>query len=314
MKILFASDLHGQPEHWTQLVDLARLHTPDMLIIGGDAFPDGDIDDPVGSQGRFVEEDVRKHLLDLHRLSAKPTLGPDAAGDGTALNVGMILGNHDWACSAGALQKLQRDNLLHVLESDKPWHAGGVAFLGYPCVPPSPYPVKDFERLDYPGQPYLFGDGVIWDDEHDRPVRIEPGRYLAMLPTIQEELEQIAPAAAPDWVLVAHAPPQDGDLDVLPKAGHVGSRSVREFIARRRPALSLHGHIHESPGLTGRFWEQIGPTVAVNPGQRTDQLAAVLVDLSEQAITLTPIHIERAAPEPVVIVRRQTEGRACGSS
>jgi uncharacterized protein len=41
----------------------------------------------------------------------------------------------------------------------------------------------------------------------------------------------------------------------------VGSRAVRQAIEEYQPLLSLHGHIHESPGSV-----RIGRTVAVNPG------------------------------------------------
>jgi Icc-related predicted phosphoesterase len=43
--------------------------------------------------------------------------------------------------------------------------------------------------------------------------------------------------------------------------GNVGSTSVRSLIEHYQPMLSLHGHIHESPGMS-----KIGRTIAINPG------------------------------------------------
>jgi len=40
-----------------------------------------------------------------------------------------------------------------------------------------------------------------------------------------------------------------------------GSRSVRTAIEKTQPLLSLHGHIHESPGAV-----RIGKTLCINPG------------------------------------------------
>jgi uncharacterized protein len=40
-----------------------------------------------------------------------------------------------------------------------------------------------------------------------------------------------------------------------------GSPAVRQIIEETQPLLSLHGHIHESKGVT-----KIGHTVAINPG------------------------------------------------
>jgi len=73
-----------------------------------------------------------------------------------------------------------------------------------------------------------------------------------------------------------HVPPRDTKLDICPMVDddlrpvlrngqyeliHAGSKSVRDAIERYQPILSLHGHIHESPGF-----EMMGKTVAVNPG------------------------------------------------
>lgn len=78
-----------------------------------------------------------------------------------------------------------------------------------------------------------------------------------------------------------HVPPHGTSLDVGPavradltvehEAGEVkrvpiGSRAVRAAIERYQPLLSLHGHVHESPGV-----ERIGRTLCVNPGSRYNQ-------------------------------------------
>lgn len=77
-------------------------------------------------------------------------------------------------------------------------------------------------------------------------------------------------------VLVTHVPPYASRLDIAPKLRDdlsivieggepvmvpVGSSAVRSFIEKTQPMLSLHGHIHESRGVT-----KIGRTIAVNPG------------------------------------------------
>jgi len=73
-----------------------------------------------------------------------------------------------------------------------------------------------------------------------------------------------------------HVPPKGTKLDICPRLDedlrpvirngtmeqiHAGSQAVREAIDRLQPTLSLHGHIHESPGF-----QLMGNTVAVNPG------------------------------------------------
>lgn len=58
----------------------------------------------------------------------------------------------------------------------------------------------------------------------------------------------------------------DGELRPVLTAGQphqipVGSSAVRQLIEEYQPMLALHGHIHESRGIT-----RIGRTVAINPG------------------------------------------------
>ena len=63
-----------------------------------------------------------------------------------------------------------------------------------------------------------------------------------------------------------HAPPKNTKLDVLYDGSHVGSTAIRAFIEEQQPALTLHGHIHESLDLSGSAVDQLGRTVCVNPG------------------------------------------------
>jgi Icc-related predicted phosphoesterase len=76
-----------------------------------------------------------------------------------------------------------------------------------------------------------------------------------------------------------HDPPNDSTLDTCPmldwttdpptnivRGGSIvlhgaGSRSVRHAIETHQPAAGLHGHIHESRGVT-----RLGRTLCVNPG------------------------------------------------
>jgi Icc-related predicted phosphoesterase len=89
-----------------------------------------------------------------------------------------------------------------------------------------------------------------------------------------------------------HVPPHDSSLDTAaaltddlevvmsgsaPKMIPVGSTAVRELIERYQPMLSLHGHVHESPGAT-----RIGRSLCVNPGSdyHTGRIAGCLFQLT----------------------------------
>jgi Icc-related predicted phosphoesterase len=99
--------------------------------------------------------------------------------------------------------------------------------------------------------------------------------------TIAADLERLAALSDPErTVYVAHSPPWGTSLDRLYDGTPVGSRAIRSFIETRRPPLTLHGHVHESPGI-----ERIGPTVSVNPGDSLGRLRAVRVDLRDRSIS-----------------------------
>jgi Icc-related predicted phosphoesterase len=95
---------------------------------------------------------------------------------------------------------------------------------------------------------------------------------------IEKALAVLEAGVDPDKPLIVntHVPPYGSGLDVAPNLredlsivkqggevmmGPVGSEAVRDFLHRRRPFLSLHGHIHESRGIV-----KVGKTLAVNPG------------------------------------------------
>jgi Icc-related predicted phosphoesterase len=66
-----------------------------------------------------------------------------------------------------------------------------------------------------------------------------------------------------------HSPPFGTKLDQIEGGTFTGSRSIKEFVERTQPLLTLHGHIHEAPEISGSYVDRIGKTLCVNPGQFT---------------------------------------------
>jgi len=70
-------------------------------------------------------------------------------------------------------------------------------------------------------------------------------------------------------ILVTHAPPSGMGLGVVGSSdGDVGSAAVTQWIDHHQPLLTLHGHIHESPGISGTHTTRRGQTICHQPGQR----------------------------------------------
>jgi Icc-related predicted phosphoesterase len=90
-------------------------------------------------------------------------------------------------------------------------------------------------------------------------------------------------------VYVCHSPPLETKLDVLHDGTHIGSGALRDFLKRSRAPVSLHGHIHESPKMSGSICDRIGRTFGVNPGESLHELQAVTLDLRKPEESLDMI-------------------------
>ena len=64
-----------------------------------------------------------------------------------------------------------------------------------------------------------------------------------------EMLRSLLDGVAPPDILISHTPPARTGLDRTAGGDHVGSESVRRWIATARPRLFVCGHIHEAWGV-----------------------------------------------------------------
>ncbi|QTD41712.1 hypothetical protein [Sporosarcina sp. Te-1] len=139
--------------------------------------------------------------------------------------------------------------------------------------------MKNFERRDLRADIVNQSSSYILDQGSPVPVS---EYYLNDLPSIEEAVESFG---LPNSIWVTHIPPSGGILDVLQNGQSVGSKALRNKIVKEQPLLTLHGHIHESPIITGRWYEEIGNTVSINAGQDKD-LHAVIIDIEPSKIRL----------------------------
>ncbi len=103
--------------------------------------------------------------------------------------------------------------------------------------------------------------------------------YAKTLPTIAEEMKNLPrPQSMDKTVYLLHMPPARLGLDKCANGTEVGSKAIYDFIDKNQPLLTLHGHIHESPRMTGKWSAQLGKSVCIQPGQ-LDDFAYVVIDL-----------------------------------
>jgi Icc-related predicted phosphoesterase len=273
MLVCFTSDLHGQQSHYERLGDLLTAERPAVLILGGDLFADGSETSPVTDQLAELHERF------LPRVRQWRSTLPN-------LSIACLPGNHDWATTAAALAGVADQEGLVVLPHATPVTLADVHVVGFPFTPWTPHYAKDFERRDLAADDPPEEGGLVSISPDQPPKSVSATYHFSRLPALDELFEQV-PSIPDPWILVAHAPPFDTQLDQHPEVAYpIGSRAVRAFIEQRQPLIALHGHVHDSYEETGQYIDRLGQTLCVNPGQAEEKLHAVLFDTSDPAGTL----------------------------
>lgn len=245
-KTVYCSDLHGNEALYNRLFEFAVDEAASFIVIGGDISPHfrKDIAQGINCQREFIEG----FLTDFNKKVIE-----------SGINLFLIMGNDDYKSNYPLLAKF---NNLH----NNPLDIGSKKIIGYSFVPPTPFLLKDWEKLD-DGQSVPLTDPRL-------DIRTAPKEDG----TIALDLQRIASMSEPkNTIYVMHSPPFCTLLDKTYSGLHVGSKAIKEFIKKERPPLSLHGHIHEGP-KTGSWKDEIGGCVCVNPGSLATKLCLACFD------------------------------------
>ena len=268
-QICFVSDLHGSEDRYKKLFAFLREQTPKALFIGGDILP------PLTGfhgSGDFLED----YLLPEFR-KLKQELGSAYPP------VFIILGNDDPRAYEQEMEAADAEGLWHYMHQRKGRIENHPVF-GYAHIPPTPFRLKDWERYDV--SRYV-DPGCTHPTEGTHTV--EPGVDLEYT-TIAGELEELlGEQDLTDAIVLFHSPPYKSNLDRaaldgmmvdhVPLDPHVGSIAIQRMIEKRQPAVTLHGHIHESSRLTGSWKQQFGHTWSFNAAiEKRNQLAVICFD------------------------------------
>lgn len=253
MRLVFATDLHGNISHYEAV--FSALRRGEKLLLGGDLMPKGsEFYSSPREQRRFAEEFLAPTLTSLWKeLSVESYLIP---------------GNDDWASSLEILRRAEGTNLA----SDGVCKLGTYLLLAYPYVPITPFAIKDWEKWD-------LSPGELGRDSGFRSHsgRLEPYTLRSSNSTIAEDMENRSKeVSGSEFIFMSHCPPFDSELDTLVGGEAVGSRAIKNFIESTKPTLSLHGHIHESPQVTGKWCVRLGETLSINPGALSSESYVVV--------------------------------------
>ena len=253
---VYASDLHGNVRAYDELFAM----NADAVALGGDLLPhpQGAGEKLIDIQRRFAREYLAS------KLQTRPCF--------------WLLGNDDWETTLSLLEGA--GTFIH--NRAVPF-LDGFSIAGYSCVPVTPFGMKDFDRFDSddwtpspaPAKCFISSSGIL------ETISLNGVRSRG---TIAADLERLPELSDPaKTIYVMHSPPYGTALDRLMDGTPVGSSAVRSFIQKRQPPVTLHGHIHESPGI-----QRLGRTIIANPGDSMTRLRALVVDLKEMSVTTAP--------------------------
>jgi len=272
----FVSDLHGYINRYRILFQQIIQERPAAVFMGGDLLPSKVIPSDASSKSirNFVVEFLIPELESLR----------DVLRDELP-RIFMILGNDDPKTAEADIWVGESERLWDYIQGRKV-NFGGFDVYGYGCVPPTPFQLKDWERYDV--SRYL-EPGCVAPEEgwHTVPISQDQVQFS----TIQDDLQHlVSDDDLSNAILMFHAPPYQTNLDRaaldgkfidhVPVDVHVGSVAIRRLVENRQPMLTLHGHIHESARMTGKWIEKIGRTYSFSAAHDGPELALVRFNLS----------------------------------
>lgn len=271
LRCFFASDLHGAAGSYEKLFRAIENEKPHAVFLGGDLLPHyaRHAEGPDDFLGDFIAPGLR--ALKSSMADKYPS-------------VFVILGNDDLRIEEETVLEIARRGLWNYAH-ERRFDLGRHAVYGYACVPPTPFLLKDWEKYDVSR---YTPPGSVSPEEGRRSVRVEPREIRHS--SIAQDLQALAgDDDLTDAVFLFHSPPHETGLDRAALDGkmidhvpldlHVGSIAIRRFIDKHQPCVTLHGHIHESARITGRWYERIGQTHAFNAAHDGPELALIKFDL-----------------------------------
>jgi Icc-related predicted phosphoesterase len=301
LRLYYASDIHGTEVLWRKFLHAPRVYSARVIVMGGDVT--GKVVIPLVEDGGEVvaelfgrperaatpeeraelEHRIRSngmypHLMTREEIERVAALSEDER-EGWFAEV-MLETFERWMSLAGERLEEDPDVRCFVMPGNDDPPGVDVAIERAERVEACD------ERLVEFGGYTMLSLGYSNRTPFDSPRELDEDELFRRIERMAEQVDDLGRC-----VFNLHVPPYDSQLDTAPQldddlrvvisAGEpklipVGSTAVREAIERFQPLLALHGHVHESRGVT-----RIGRTLCVNPGSdyHTGRISGALLHL-----------------------------------
>ncbi len=299
LTIFFATDIHGSNLCFKKVLAAPAFYHADVVVLGGDltgkmivpilktqsGWEARYLASPIRLEGESAVREFEKTVSDAgyypFRTTADQLQDGDAAWKDHAFEEQVIgrLQMWDDLAAAGNLP-------IYVAPgNDDELYVDGVLSRSRHFVN------VEAKGVELPGGYKLFSTGWANRTPWHTARELDEPALLELIEGIVAGVDDPGKA-----VFNFHVPPKDSGLDTCfevnerlevvtelgqPKLTAAGSTAVRDILTRLQPVASLHGHIHESRGMS-----RIGRTVAFNPGSEYSEgvLRGVLVSLRDQRV------------------------------
>jgi uncharacterized protein len=305
LTLYYASDLHGAEQCWRKFLGAAKFYGADALIMGGDLAGkaivpielEGDGTFSAEFLGRKYEGATREQLEELEaavryngfypytgkREELDRYRGSEGARDELFERV-MVDEARRWMELADKRIDETGVPVYVMAGNDDPWALDEVLREARRVVSTEDVIVRigEHEMISC-----SYSNPTPWNSPRELP----EDELYERLKIMADKL------AAPERAIFnLHPPPFDSGLDVAAKVNEdfsvatkggdaveipVGSHAVREIIEEYQPLVGLHGHIHESRGMT-----RLGRTLCINPGSEynTGRIHGVLLTVDTDEV------------------------------
>lgn len=305
VELYYASDVHGSEQCWRKFLGAGRFYGVGALVMGGDLTGKAIVPIARDRDGTFSAELMQERhegssdeelerLLEAVRYNGMyPWVassdeigrhrGDPAARDQLFERV-MLDELERWIALADERMAAYGIDVFVMAGNDDPWSADDV-------LARAAHVQACDDRVVRVGPHEMISCSYSNRTPWDSPRELDEDALYERMKRLAEQLED--PSSA---IFNLHVPPYDSGLDRARKVNPdltvafeggqpievpVGSTAVREIIEEYQPALSLHGHIHESRGAA-----QIGRTLALNSGSEynSGRIHGVVVKLADSEV------------------------------
>ena len=275
MKFLYVCDIHGDKNKYDKVLEIVKKDKIKHMVWGGDLLPK-----KIGPrkiiQAEFIMGDYFKYYLkELEKNNITCILIP---------------GNDDLKWFDPVIDRYCQDykNLINI--DRRKVVIDDVEFIGLSNVLDNPFKSKNRVLMEEGLRLEKQLSNEIWI-ENDTKI-ISPIEWKTYRETEIQRMRDVLNKLpkldnTKKSILVFHDPPYGIGLDDCSVGVKAGSKDMIKYIKESNAYMSLHGHIHESPDVSGIWKAKLGETICIQPGQAEigeDSITYVIIDTDSNLV------------------------------